>query len=76
MIDGGIVVVVESLPPYETPVLTPRLIVSSATDAIAFHEKVFGAEEVKRYRKAILSLADAHEDCGTRQSYPKARRCS
>ena len=60
----------------DSPVLIPRLIVSSAVDAIAFYEKVFGAEEVERYttpeglvvhaaisiRGAIVSLADAHED--------------
>ena len=62
--------------PDDLPVLTPRLIVSSSVDAIAFYEKVFGAEEVERYtspeglvvhaaisiRGAIVSLADAHED--------------
>ena len=62
--------------PDDSPVLTPRLIVSSSVDAIAFYEKVFGAEEVERYtspeglvvhaaisiRGAIVSLADAHED--------------
>ena len=62
--------------PDDPPVLTPRLIVSSSANAIAFYEKVFGAKELERYtspeglvvhaaisiRGAVLSLADAHDD--------------
>ncbi|MDH3623599.1 MAG: VOC family protein [Myxococcales bacterium] len=62
--------------PEDSPVLTPRLIVSSSADAIAFYEKVFGAKELERYtspeglvvhaaisiRGAVVSLADAHDD--------------
>ena len=62
--------------PDESPVLTPRLIVSSSADAITFYEKVFGAKELERYsspdglvihavisiRGAVVSLADAHDD--------------
>lgn len=60
----------------DSPILTPRLVVSSSADAIAFYEKVFGAKELERYttpeglvvhaaisiRGAIVSLADAHDD--------------
>ncbi|MEM9190834.1 MAG: VOC family protein [Myxococcota bacterium] len=60
----------------EYPILTPRLIVSSAAEAIAFYEQVFGAKELERYttpegqvlhaaisiRGAVVSLADAHGD--------------
>jgi len=56
--------------------LTPRLIVSSANEAIAFYQEVFGAEELERYTSpsgvvvhaaisidgATISLADAHLD--------------
>lgn len=59
----------------DSPVLTPRLIVSSSADAIAFYEEVFGANELERYtspegqvvhaaisiRGAIVSLADADD---------------
>ncbi|MEL7371674.1 MAG: VOC family protein [Myxococcota bacterium] len=59
----------------EPSVLTPRLIVSSAIDAIAFYRAVFGAEELERYatpdgfvvhamlsiRGACISLADARD---------------
>ena len=62
--------------PDESPVLTPRLIVSSSARAISFYEKVFGAKELERYtspeglavhaaisiRGAVLSLADVHDD--------------
>ncbi|MCG8553819.1 MAG: VOC family protein [Proteobacteria bacterium] len=60
----------------DSPVLTPRLIVSSSADAIAFYSEVFGAKELERYaspeghimhaaisiRGAIISLADAHDN--------------
>ena len=32
----------------DSPVLTPRLIVSSSADAITFYSKVFGAKELER----------------------------
>ena len=62
--------------PDDSPILTPRLVVSSSADAIRFYEAVFGAKELERYtnpeglvvhaaisiRGAIVSLTDAHED--------------
>ena len=59
-----------------SPVLTPRLIVNSAAEAIEFYQRVFGAEEIERYaapggkivhaaisiRGALISLADADDN--------------
>ena len=63
-------------PSVREPVLTPRLIVSSAAEAIEFYQAVFEAEELERYATpsglvvhaalsidgAMFSLAEAHKD--------------